>query len=90
MKPFFMIVWCCIVSRKIPFMEIPAFLLPFLWKNGRFVIQTVGKAQKGDARCKKAGKTTGRHIEEQKARKEGRQIETEIQQKAEKQQKAEM
>lgn len=43
------------------------FFIALFVENGRFVIQAVRKAQKGDARCKKAGRTTGREIEEQEA-----------------------
>lgn len=43
------------------------FFIALFVENGRFVIQAVRKAQKGDARCKKAGRTTDRNIEEQEA-----------------------
>lgn len=43
------------------------FFIALFVENGRFVIQAVRKAQKGDARCKKAGRTTDRNIEEQGA-----------------------
>lgn len=60
-----MIAWCCIVSRKIPFHGDSCFFIALFVGNGRFVIQAVRKAQKGDARCKKAGRKADRYIEEQ-------------------------
>lgn len=45
------------------------FFIALFVENRRFVILAVRKAQKGDTQCKKAGRTTGRNIEDQEAEK---------------------